>query len=147
MLALTPHHRLCIAIEPADFRKGIDGLAAVCRLQLKADPFAGTVFVFRNKTSTAVKILSFDGNGFWLIQKRFSKGRLRGWPGHPAQPVKAVELLLMLQQGTPTSLPADWRPLPDNSRATIARGIAVPPPDAVAMPLNNDGHYVGPNNR
>ncbi len=49
MIQLTRHMRILVAIEPADFRKGIDGLAAVCRSHLHEDPFTGTVFVFRNR--------------------------------------------------------------------------------------------------
>ncbi len=70
MIQLTQHMRILVAIEPADFRKGIDGLAAVCRIHLHQDPFLGTVFVFRNRRATAVKILVYDGQGFWLSHKR-----------------------------------------------------------------------------
>lgn len=80
MIAITPHMRILIAVEPADFRKGIDGLARLCRKHLKSDPFSGAVFVFRNKRATALKILGYDGQGFWLCQKRLSKGRFTWWP-------------------------------------------------------------------
>jgi transposase len=80
MIQLTPQMRILLAIEPADFRKGIDGLAKLCRQQLELDPFSGAVFVFRNKRATALKILAYDGQGFWLCQKRLSKGRFTWWP-------------------------------------------------------------------
>lgn len=80
MIAITPHMRILIAVEPADFRKGIDGLAGLCRKHLQSDPFSGALFVFRNKRATALKILVYDGQGFWLCQKRLSKGRFTGWP-------------------------------------------------------------------
>lgn len=80
MIAITPHMRILIAVEPADFRKGIDGLARLCRNHLQSDPFSGAVFVFRNKRATALKILIYDGQGFWLCQKRLSKGRFTWWP-------------------------------------------------------------------
>ena len=80
MIAVTPHMRILIAVEPADFRKGIDGLAQLCRNHLKSDPFSGAMFVFRNKRATALKILVYDGQGFWLCQKRLSKGRFTWWP-------------------------------------------------------------------
>ena len=80
MIAVTPHMRILVAVEPADFRKGIDGLAQLCRSHLKSDPFSGCVFVFRNKRATALKILIYDGQGFWLCQKRLSKGRFAWWP-------------------------------------------------------------------
>ena len=75
MLQVTPHTRILVAIEPADFRKGIDGLARQCKELLREDPFSGTMFVFRNRRGTAVKLLMYDGQGFWLCQKRLSTGR------------------------------------------------------------------------
>jgi len=80
MLKLTPHQRLLLAIEPADFRKGIDSLAAMCKQKLQEDPFSGTVFAFSNRKQTAVKLLIYDSNGFWLVMKRFSSGKLAWWP-------------------------------------------------------------------
>lgn len=80
MLAISASMRVFLAVEPADFRKGIDGLSRLCRTQLESDPFSGAVFVFRNKKATALKILAFDGQGFWLCQKRLSKGRFTWWP-------------------------------------------------------------------
>ena len=80
MIQITPHMKILFAVDPVDFRKGIDGLAGVCRTILQEDPFSGCLFLFRNKTGVSVKILMYDGQGFWLCQKRFSKGRLRFWP-------------------------------------------------------------------
>ena len=72
--------RILVALEPADFRKGIDGLARLCTEQLKRDPFCGWVFVFRKRRATAVKVLVYDGQGFWLCHKRLSSGRFRILP-------------------------------------------------------------------
>ena len=69
MIQITPQMRILLAVAPADFRKGIDGLAGVCRRVLGSDPFSGYVFVFRNRRATAIKILVYDGQGFWLCQK------------------------------------------------------------------------------
>ena len=66
MLQLTPQMRIYLAVQPVDFRKGIDGIAHVCRRTLDVDPFSGGVFVFRNRKRTALKILVYDGQGFWL---------------------------------------------------------------------------------
>ena len=54
MLALAPQMRILVAVEPVDFRNGIDGLGGVCRRQLREDPLSGCVFVFRNRRGTAV---------------------------------------------------------------------------------------------
>jgi transposase len=72
--------RLLVCVEPIDFRNGIDGLVRICRAMLEEDPFRGTLFVFRNRRSTAVKVLAYDGQGFWLCQKRLSTGRFNWWP-------------------------------------------------------------------
>jgi len=70
MIQITPQMRVVVAVEPADFRKGIDGLARLCQEALSHDPFTGWVFVFRNRRATAVKVLVYDGQGFWLCHKR-----------------------------------------------------------------------------
>ena len=79
MIQITPQMRILVAVEAVDFRKGIDGLAAVCRKEMGSDPFSGSVYVFRNRRKTAIKILVYDGQGFWLCQKRLSKGGFRWW--------------------------------------------------------------------
>src|SRR3990170_4534284 len=70
MIQTSAAMRILVAIQPVDFRKGIDGLAAVCRQQLAEDPLSGWAFVFRNRLATAVKILLYDGQGFWLCHKK-----------------------------------------------------------------------------
>lgn len=113
MLQITPHHRILLATEPVDFRKGIDGFQALCRQTLAQDPLSGTVFVFCSRSRTAVKLLVYDGNGFWLCHKRFSSGRLAFWPKstQAAASLRASQLAVLLAQGNPSSssLPEDWR--------------------------------------
>jgi transposase len=75
MLQLAPQLRILVCIEPVDFRNGIDGLAQLSKARLNEDPFRGTLFAFRNHRGTAVKVLDYDGQGFWLCQKRLSEGR------------------------------------------------------------------------
>ena len=115
MIQVTPQMRILVAVEPVDFRKGMDGLAQVCRGQLECDPFAGTVFVFRNKRGTTIKILAYNGQGFWLCQKRLSKGRFRWWPekGEVKRPLDAHQLQVLLWNGDPTQTPVApfWKKL------------------------------------
>jgi transposase len=105
-----------VAIAPADFRCGIDGLARLCREALHHDPFAGTVFVFRNRRATALKVLMYDGQGFWLCHKRLSQGRFPWWPTPATSGVQrlvAHQLSVLLAAGDPTraGTAADWRPV------------------------------------
>ena len=103
MIQLAPQVRILVATEPADFRKGIDGLGRLARKQLSQDPFSGTILVFRNRRCTAVKILVYDGQGFWLLYKRLSSGRFRFWPQLRArQPVATLapeQLYVLLRAG------------------------------------------------
>jgi transposase len=103
MIQITPQMRIMLAVMPVDFRKGIDSLAAVCRKILKQDPFSGYVFVFRNKPGTALKILIYDGQGFWLCQKRLSKGRFKWWPQKDDEgyQLAAHELQMLIWNGNP----------------------------------------------
>ena len=106
MIQLTCHMRILVATEPADFRKGIDGLARLCREQLRQDPFKGALFVFRNRRATAIKVLTYDGRGFWLCQKRLSKGRFPWWPqSHSAASrlLEAHQLTVLLSGGNPAA--------------------------------------------
>jgi transposase len=115
MLQITPQMKILVAVEPVDFRRGIDGLAQLCRDRLQHDPFTGAVFVFRNRRATAVKLLMYDGQGFWLCHKRLSQGRFPWWPSEAsaAGRLTAHQLLVLLAAGNPTRtdpLP-DWRPV------------------------------------
>src|SRR4029078_11904696 len=80
MLQLPPQSRIFLAVQPVDFRKGIDGLAALCRQGLHDNPLDGTVDVFRNRTVTSLKLLAYEGQGFWLCTKRLSQGHFSWWP-------------------------------------------------------------------
>ena len=114
MIQITPQMRVLVAIEPADFRCGIDGLARVCRETLLADPMSGTIYVFRNRRGTAIKCLVYDSQGFWLCHKRLSSGRFRWWPsdsGSGATVLLAHELQVLLFGGDPSATKAApvWR--------------------------------------
>lgn len=118
MIQLTAHMRILVAVEPVDFRAGIDGLVRLCRERLEADPFSGTLFVFANRRGTAIKALVYDSQGFWLAHKRLSSGHFRYWPHggeHAGQRVlQAHELQVLLMGGDPAAAqgaPA-WRALP-----------------------------------
>ncbi len=116
MLAVTPQMKVLVAVEPADFRNGIDGLVQVCKQTLGHDPFTGVVFCFRNRRATAIKVLVYDGQGFWLCHKRLSKGRFHWWPTNRDTRTKrlaAHQLSVLFSAGDPdrTAAAPDWRPV------------------------------------
>jgi transposase len=84
MLQLTPQSRVFLACEPADFRRG-----------------------------TSLKLLCYDGQGFWLCQKRLSQGRLTWWPStaQVSHRLSARELQILLWNGNPeeAGMAEDWR--------------------------------------
>lgn len=117
MIQVTPQMQIWMAVEAVDFRRGIDGLAKVCREVLKADPFSGYLFVFRNKRGTSIKLINYDGQGFWLCQKRLSKGRFKWWPSDNGESIKTLrvhELQLLVWNGNPAAgqVAPLWKKLP-----------------------------------
>ena len=80
MIHLTAKTKIQLAIKPQDFRKQIDGLAAVTQQKLAKDPRSGVLFVFINRSRTMIRILSYQGDGYWIATKRLTKGRFEGWP-------------------------------------------------------------------
>ncbi|NCP07944.1 IS66 family insertion sequence element accessory protein TnpB [bacterium] len=111
---MTPHMRIMAAVEPVDFRKGIYGLCAVCRQRLQSDPFTGTVFVFINKSRTALRILAYDGQGYWLCHKRLSQGRFNwGFKGKVSL-LAARELQALMWNVFPIRNPGEFRSIEKN---------------------------------
>lgn len=116
MIQVTPQMRVVVACEPADFRRGIDGLARLCREALKHDPLCGWMFVFRNRRATALKILVYDGQGLWLCHKRLSQGRFPWWPrgGSGAATILAAhqaQVLFSAGNGEAVQAAPVWRPV------------------------------------
>jgi hypothetical protein len=96
-----------IAITPVDFRRQMDGLIAHCRQALSAEPMSGTLFVFINRSKTMIRVLVYEGNGFWLMTKRLSRGTFTGWPNsqQALSPLSARHLMRLLQAPCMTALP------------------------------------------
>ena len=113
MIQLTPQSRIFVATEPVDFRKGIDGLGAVGRQVLGDNPLEGAVYVFRNRSGSAIKLLLYDGQGYGMMMKRLSTGRFSWWPQSPDArvPLSARELIILTWNGDPerAQMAKDWR--------------------------------------
>lgn len=114
LIQIAPQFRILVAIEPIDGRKGIDAIAHLCREKLNTDPFSGYLFLFRTRRGTAIRVLQFDGQGFWLATKRLSKGRFKWWPTgtEATRTLRAHQAQVLLAAGNPdTDAPPTWRPL------------------------------------
>ena len=112
LIQITPQLRILVALDAIDGRKGIDSLAQLCREKLDADPFSGCLFIFRSRRGTAIKLLAYDGQGFWLATKRLSKGRFKWWPtgSEPARILRAHQAQLLLAAANPDAeAPPVWR--------------------------------------
>ena len=103
MLQITSQMRILAALEPVDGRRGIDSLVQLCREKLTADPFSGCLFLFRSRRATSLRVLVYDGQGFWLAQKRLSKGRFACWPSGSGatRSLEAYQAQLLLVAGNP----------------------------------------------
>ena len=108
MIQLSANTHILLATQPADFRRGIDGMVALCNQQLERDSRSGTLFVFTNRARTMVRILAYDGNGFWLMTKRLSRGKFRNWPTgeRPVSDIDARRLRVLLAGKDENVLPA-----------------------------------------
>lgn len=105
--------RVMMATRPVDFRKGVDGLAALVREAMGADPFSGTVYVFRSKRADRTKLVFWDGTGVVLVAKRLEKGQFR-WPRIEDGVVRltAAELSALLEG-------LDWRRVHEPRQVTV----------------------------
>jgi len=66
VIQVSPTMRILVATEPVDLRKGIDGLAQFSREKLAADPFSGCLLIFRSRRGSTIKVLAYDGQGYWM---------------------------------------------------------------------------------
>jgi transposase len=66
MLGLSPATRVYVATGAVDMRKGFEGLFGIVRDTLCLDPLSGHLFLFANKNRTRLRVLFWDGSGFWV---------------------------------------------------------------------------------
>jgi transposase len=101
VLTLPSTVRIYLASEPVDLRKGFDGLSAVTREIIRADPLSGHLFVFVNRRSNRLKVLLWQASGFVLLYKRLERGRFKipraPKPGARHIEIEASELTLMIE--------------------------------------------------
>jgi len=118
MMQLTPQMRILVSVEPTDFRAGIDGLCRVPRRAVRR-AIRRNGLCFSKSHRTAIELLAYDGQGFWLCQKRLLAGHFRYWPGRDGSvqhELLAHELQVLLMAGDP----AATRALPARRPITTA---------------------------
>ncbi len=113
MLIASPR-RILLATAPVDFRKSIDGLAAIVELHLREPPLSGQMFVFTNRRRDGLKLLVWDQGGFVLIYKRLERGRFQFPPTDDDRrvltPAELAAILEGIDLGRARQLPR-WNPL------------------------------------
>jgi len=92
MIQISPQTKILLSTKPVDFRKGIDSLCTICREKIGKDPFSGCMFVFYNRPGTSIKILVYDGQGYWLFQKRLSEGKFVWLPINGSESVRQLDV-------------------------------------------------------
>ena len=79
VLSIPAQSHVFLACGATDMRKSFDGLCAIVEHCFERDPYAGDVFTFFNRRRTYVKMIVWDGNGFWLVAKRLEGGTFEDW--------------------------------------------------------------------
>jgi transposase len=106
--------RIFVGLEPLDFRNGLNGTAAACRLKIKQNPLDGGLFVFINRSKNMLRLYYFDGHGECAFTKRVVKGRFPWWnDGKIPEEVVVEHLHLILRGGDPKKIkfPEPWKKL------------------------------------
>lgn len=90
MLSLASGTTVYLACGATDLRKSYNGLSAIIQLRFRLDPYSRCVFAFCNRRKTSIKMLYWDGSGFWILMKRLDRNAFR-WPDNP-EALKKVTL-------------------------------------------------------
>ena len=116
MISLTGHMRVDACPEPIDFRSGMNRLIGLVRERTDEEPMSGALFAFVNRKMTEIKLILYDGTGYFVGHKRLSCGRLKFWPKYPLGRVNSGikvdprELLLILCGDDPRGVISDpWK--------------------------------------
>ena len=97
MLQVPSGVAIYVYTQAADLRKGFDGLSGLVRGEFQADPLDGSLFLFFNRRRDRLKILHWDGTGYWLYYKLLEAGTFEAIPGEgPQTRIDATQLAMLL---------------------------------------------------
>lgn len=97
MLSIPPAVAIFLYTPPADLRKGFDGLSGLVRQEFRADPLDGSLFLFINRRRDRLKILHWDGAGYWLYYRLLEAGTFETLPANgPCAQLDATQLAMLL---------------------------------------------------
>jgi transposase len=108
MLSITGATRVFVAVVPIDLRGSFNALSGQVKQVLAQDPLSGHWFVFTNRRRNRLKILIWDGSGYWICAKRLERGRFTWITGeHPSALLRPEELTALVC-GLEVKAKADW---------------------------------------
>lgn len=97
MLSIPPSISLYLYNAPTDMRKGFDGLSGIVREQFQADPLDGSLYLFINRRRDRLKILHWDGSGFWLYYRLLEAGTFEVLKSdNPCLQIDSTQLAMLL---------------------------------------------------
>jgi len=97
MLSIPPTVSIFLYTQPTDMRKSFDGLSGIVRGELAADPLDGSLFLFVNRRRDRLKILHWDGTGYWLYYKLLEAGTFEVTPSKgKSTPIDSTQLAMLL---------------------------------------------------
>lgn len=104
MLAFSSSDKVFLGVGKIDFRNQILGLIKATKTIIRQNPYSRSYFAFINRKKTSIKILCYDGTGFWMHQKVLSQGKFR-WPSSSEESItmSPMELQVLIMQGDPVS--------------------------------------------
>ena len=100
MILLNPRSKVYVYTEAIDFRNGIEGLVRICENRLGQDPYSGVFFLFVSRNRVSIKVLVYDGQGFWCMQKRLSSHNTlkSAQLAHPKGGKKSIYIINVIAQ-------------------------------------------------
>jgi transposase len=100
MIQVSPSATIYVVSTPISFAGRLKSTLGICRDLLHLEPMNGCYVVFRNRAGTMLRVIFYDGDGFWLCEKMFSKGSVRSWfAGEGLNQISARELSVLLWRG------------------------------------------------